>query len=150
MSHSGIQPPRPLLVSSTTMRCSPAVYNPRPFPPVSFRRRNRLAWTHRRRGLASDSVRYAGARSSVGRRFRSATKLRFEWYGGDFLLLQQRSKHPREIVITPKASTSDFNSTPPLRYQVRPDRPHQGQRGAALHPTDARHHGSDRRRAVNK
>jgi len=55
--------------------------------------RNRLAWPHRRRGLASDGVRYAGARSSVGRRFRSATKLRLEWYGGVFLLLQQRSKH---------------------------------------------------------
>jgi len=68
--------------------------------------RNRLAWPHRRRGLASDGVRYAGARSSVGRRFRSATKLRLEWYGGVFLLLQQRSKHPREMVITPKASTS--------------------------------------------
>ena len=37
--------------------------------------RNRLAWPHRRRGLASDGVRYADARSSVGRRFRSVTKL---------------------------------------------------------------------------
>jgi len=70
--------------------------------------RNPLAWSHRRRELASDGVRYAGARSSVGRRFRSVTKLRLEWYGGVFLLLQQRSKHPREIVITPKASTSRF------------------------------------------
>jgi len=72
--------------------------------------RNRLAWPHRRRGLASDDVRYADARSRVGRRFRSATKLRLEWYGGVFLLLllQQRSKHPREIVITSKASTSLF------------------------------------------
>ena len=68
--------------------------------------RNRLAWPHCRRGLASDGVRYAGARSSVGPRFRSATKLRLEWYGGDFLLLQQRSKHPREMVIAPEASTS--------------------------------------------
>jgi len=58
---------------------------------------NRLALPHRRRGLASDGVRYAGARSSVGRRFRSVTKLRLEWYGGVFLLLQQRSKHPREM-----------------------------------------------------
>ena len=66
----------------------------------------RLAWPHRRRGLASDSVRYAGARSSVGRRVRSATKLRLEWYGGVFLSLQQRSKHPRQMVITPQASTS--------------------------------------------
>jgi len=57
--------------------------------------RNRLAWPHRRQGLASDGVRYAGARSSVGRRFRSVTKLRLEWYGGVFLLLQQRSKQPR-------------------------------------------------------
>jgi len=68
--------------------------------------RNRLAWPHRRQGLASDGVRYADARSSVGRRFRSVTKLRLEWYGGVFLLLRQRSKHPREMVITPKASTS--------------------------------------------
>ena len=36
--------------------------------------RNRLAWTHRRRGLASDGVRYVDARSSVGR-LRSVTKL---------------------------------------------------------------------------
>ena len=76
--------------------------------PVFIRQMNRLAWPHRRRGLASDGVRYAGAQSSVGRRFRSATKLRLEWYGGVFLLLQQRSKHPREMVITPKASTSLF------------------------------------------
>jgi len=70
--------------------------------------RNRLAWPYRRRVLASDGIRYADARSSVGRRFRSATKLRLYWYGGVFLLLllQQRSKHPREMVITPKASTS--------------------------------------------
>jgi len=72
--------------------------------------KKRLAWPHRRRGLASDGVRYADARSSVGRRFRSATKLRLEWYGGVFLLLllQQRSEHPREMGITPKASTSLF------------------------------------------
>jgi len=70
--------------------------------------RNRLAWPHPRRGLASDGVRYAGARSSVGPRFQSATKLRLEWYGGVFLLLQQRSKHPREMVIMPKAATSLF------------------------------------------
>jgi len=68
--------------------------------------RNRLAWPHRRRGLASGGVRYADARSNVGRRFRSVTRLRLEWYGEVFLLLQQRSKHPREMVITPKASTS--------------------------------------------
>ena len=34
------------------------------------------------------------------------TKVRLDWYEGVFLLLQQRSKHPREMVITPKASTS--------------------------------------------
>jgi len=72
--------------------------------------RNRLKWPHRRQGLASDGVRYAGARSSVGRRFRSATKLRLEWYGGVFVSLQQRSKHPREIVITPKDPTSHFEA----------------------------------------
>jgi len=69
---------------------------------TQFFQRNRLAWPHRRQRLASDGVRYAGARSSVGRRFRSATKLRLEWYEGVFLLLQQRSKHPREIVKRPR------------------------------------------------
>jgi len=49
-----------------------------------FLQRNLLAWPHRRRGLASDGVRYADARSSVGGRFRSVTKLRLEWYGGVF------------------------------------------------------------------
>jgi len=50
----------------------------------------------------------------VGRRFRSVTKLTTKVriggaiYGGVFLLLPQRSKHPREMVITPKASTSTF------------------------------------------
>jgi len=75
---------------------------------------DRPAWPHRRRGLDSDGVRYAGARSSVGRRFRSVTKLRLELYGGVFLLLQQRSKHPREMVITPKASTSFFDGRAPF------------------------------------
>jgi len=55
-------------------------------------RRNRLAWPHCRRGLASDGVQYACARSSVGRRFRCVTKLGLEWYGAVFLLLQQRSE----------------------------------------------------------
>jgi len=58
---------------------------------------------HCRRGLASDGVRYVGAQSTeqrrrVGRRFRSVTKLRLEWYGGGvflLLLMQQRSKHPQ-------------------------------------------------------
>ena len=68
-----------------------------------------LAWPHRHRGLASDGVQYADARSSVGRRFRSVMKLKLEWgYGGVVLLVQQRSEHPREMVITPKASTSLF------------------------------------------
>jgi len=44
--------------------------------------------------------RYAGARSSMCRRFRTVTKLRLEWYGGVVLLLQRRSKHPREMVLT--------------------------------------------------
>ena len=88
--------------------------------------RDRLAWPHRRRGLASDGVRYADARSSVGRRFRSATKLRLEWYGGVFFLslLQQRSKHPREMVITPKAATSLFcTNQPSLHYSGPPALP---------------------------
>jgi len=64
----------------------------------------------RQRRSTQTGVRYADSRSSVGRRFRSATKLRLAWYGGVFLLLllQQRSKHPREMVIPPKASTSLF------------------------------------------
>jgi len=42
---------------------------------------------------------------------------RRSWYGGVFLLLllQQRSKHPREMVITPKASTSHL-----LRFKSSP------------------------------
>jgi len=60
--------------------------------------RNRLAWPHRRRELASEGLRYAGARSSVGRGVRIVAKLRLDRYGGVFLLLQERSKHPREMV----------------------------------------------------
>jgi len=71
--------------------------------------RNRLAWPHRRRKLASDGVRYADAQGSVGRKVRSVAKLRLEWYGRVVLLLQQRSKHLREMVITPKASTSNLH-----------------------------------------
>ena len=81
---------------------------------------NRLVWPHRRRGLPSDGVRYAGAQSSVGRRFRSVTKLRLEWHEGVFLSLQQRSKHPRDMVITLKASTSLVWS--PLLRRPRPRR----------------------------
>jgi len=29
---------------------------------------------------------------------------------GEFLVLQQRSKHPRQMVVTPKASTSSFEA----------------------------------------
>jgi len=48
----------------------------------------------------------------VGRRFRSVMKLTTKvrigrgYLWGSFRLLPQRSKHPRERVITPKASTS--------------------------------------------
>jgi len=41
-----------------------------------------------------------------GRRVRSVAKLRLQRYGGAFLLLPQRSRRPREMVVTPKASTS--------------------------------------------
>jgi len=50
----------------------------------------------------------------VGRRFRSVKKLTTKvrigrgYLWGVFLLLPQRSKHPQEIVITPKASTSNL------------------------------------------
>ena len=43
-------------------------------------------------------------RGDVG--IEALTKPRLEWYRGVLLLLQQRSKHPREMVVTPKASTS--------------------------------------------
>ena len=75
-----------------------------------------------------------GRRSSVCRRFRSVTKLRLESYWGAFLLLQQRSKHSEEMVITPKASISPFD--PPsssagraLTAQVA--RPHVARRAVA-------------------
>jgi len=41
-----------------------------------------------------DGVRYAGARSSVGRRFRSVTKIRLEWYGGGGLVAAVALKTP--------------------------------------------------------
>jgi len=70
--------------------------------------RNQLAWPHHLPSeLASDGVRFADARGSVGRRVRSMTKVRLKWHGGVIVLLQQRPKHPREMVITPKASTSN-------------------------------------------
>jgi len=58
----------------------------------------------------------------VGRQFRSVAKqLRLEKVGAIyarvFLLLPQRSKHPRETVITPKASTSIFNPCPRVGSQ---------------------------------
>jgi len=37
--------------------------------------------------------------------------LSFSRYGGVFLLLQQRLKHPREMIITPKAATSSLAQT---------------------------------------
>jgi len=57
--------------------------------------------THTHTGKASDGVLYAGARSSVGRRFRSVTKLRFEWYGGSFLIAAAALKTP---------TRSDYNA----------------------------------------
>ena len=44
------------------------------------------------------------------------------FYGGVFLLLPQRSKHPREMVITPKASTSNFSPLS-LRHVATPSVP---------------------------
>ena len=58
---------------------------------------------------ASDGVRYADARSGVGRRVteRGATKvIRLYRWVQVFFLLQEHAKHPREMGITPKASTS--------------------------------------------
>jgi len=78
-----------------------ALYDPPPPTPSPLLfaihhtiQRNRLAWPHRRRGLASDGVGYADARSSVGRRFRSVTKLRSAWYGGSFLIAAAALKTP--------------------------------------------------------
>jgi len=56
--------------------------------------RNRLAWPHRRRGLASDGVRYAGAQSSFGRQFQSATKLKVRMVWGSFLIAAAALKTP--------------------------------------------------------
>ena len=69
-------------------------------------------WTLVRPQKGADARSTQGYHRSVGRRFRSVTKLtklRKGGYGGVFLFLQQRSKHPREMVITPKASTSLFS-----------------------------------------
>jgi len=70
-------------------------------------------WPHRCREQASDGVRYAGARSGVGRRVteRYATKVirSYRWVHV-FFLLQEHTKHPREMVVTPKASTSIFKA----------------------------------------
>jgi len=63
----------------------------------------------------------------VGCRFRSVKKLTTKVRIGRgylFLLLPQRSKHPREMVLTPKASTSNFTTRNPS-----PDtcpKPHNG------------------------
>jgi len=59
-----------------------------------FLPKNRLAWPHHRRGLASDGVRYADAWSTVGRRFRSVAKLRLEWYEGGCLIAAAALKTP--------------------------------------------------------
>jgi len=69
-------------------------YKPTEATACATAERNRLAWPHRRRGLASDGVRYADARSSVGRRFRSVTKLRIEWCVGSFLIAAAALKTP--------------------------------------------------------
>jgi len=60
---------------------------------------------------ASDGLRYAGARSGVGRRVteRYETKVirLYRWVQVQVVfLLQEHSKHQREMVITPKAKTS--------------------------------------------
>jgi len=60
---------------------------------------------------ASDGVQYAGARIGVGRQVteRYETKvIRVYRWVQVFFLLQKHSKHPREMVITPKVSTSFF------------------------------------------
>jgi len=79
--------------------------------PLSRNRRRR----GRRSGPPADLVVLGGEKTEELTR-RAATRVksvgalcikkRTEWYGGAFLLLQQRSKHLREMVITSKASTS--------------------------------------------
>jgi len=51
---------------------------------------------------------YEDARSSIGRRVRSVTKLRLEQFGGVLVLFQQRLQHQREIVIPPKVGNLNF------------------------------------------
>jgi len=51
--------------------------------------------------------------------------------GGVFLLLQLRSKHPRELVITPKASTSILTGVLLLRERRRVRALRQGRRHRA-------------------
>ena len=58
-------------------------------------------WGEKIVGLRIDEVRISARRFAIECRFENTSpENQFEWYGGVFLLLQQRSKHPREMVIT--------------------------------------------------
>jgi len=93
--------PHPRAPRSARAALSP---NPRPKKPT------RVAAPSPRASLGH-GLRYADARSSVGRRrFRSITKLRVDC--GIFFLLQQRSQHPREMVVSRCLAIGP----PPLRY----------------------------------
>ena len=72
----------------------------------------------RRCGLRSRTRTHSHTRTRTRRHSRPSRQLGLEWYGGVFLLLQQRSKHPREMVITPKASTSLYIHPP--SHQLSP------------------------------
>jgi len=98
------------------------------------RQRNRLAWPHRRRGLASDGVRYADARNSVGQRFLYETKVRMVW--GSFLIAAaalttatRNGYNAQGVNLTSwLLCTNQYYSVrthPLLRYPTPPrDRPH--------------------------
>jgi len=76
---------------------------------IKLSERNRLAWPHRRRGLASKAygMRAHGAASATG--FEALRKPRLELVWGSFRIAAAALKPPtRSGYITPKASTSLF------------------------------------------
>jgi len=77
-----------------------AIHHKRLVITISCIDQNRLAWPHRRRELASDGVRYADTRSSVGRQGseRRETKVIMVW--GRFLVAAAVLKTPTRNCYT--------------------------------------------------